>query len=1689
MAGLAAGAFEQCRELTSVTVDEQSEYLSAAEGLLMNKDGTSLLLYPANRSDSYFVVPDSVTDIGSWAFAGNRNLRALYIGSQVTAMGENVFSGANDGLNVIISGSDAAEACAAAEHVTYMTDSQQFSYETVDNGLKITGYNGTGPIIFIPSNIEGFPVYEVSNITSQSVKTIIVGSGIEIIGADAFLGCPLAERVVLPGSVREIKEGAFANLVYLSDVTLGSVERIGGHAFSGCESLHSLALPDTLTAIGDYAFFQTGLETLYIPAGVTSIGESFVQDCWSLQGIQLDNGNSVLLMEDGLLYNQVTQTLLYAAPGLSGKVSVREGTLRINNWVFDDCNEITEIVLPDSLTEIGEYAFSYCTMLERIGLPDSLKVIGPGAFMRCSLLNNIVLPDALETLGDGAFMHCSSLESLIIPDGITYLSSTFLDCISLHTLVLSENIEWIGGKTFDGCTALQTLNLPAKLANIYDGCKLPPNLKNVTVSPGAIRYRLDDGILYDYETNTIMFVNESVHGAITIRDGVTSIFAGAFQNKKEITSVVLPSGCTDIGERAFAGCGLSEIVIPDSVSFIGYRAFMGSSLASLTINRESIYISSFAFEQCRELTEVHICTDHLVLSEYAFDGCSKLTTVEWPSTVDFYGGECFRNCSSLEAISWPENLTVVGGFEGCSSLRSITLPDSVDTISWNAFNGCSSLTSIVIPAGVTEIGYSAFRGCTGLTSVTLPEGLTTLGEYAFAGTSLTALYIPDGVTEIPDFAFGYLYTLQSVRLPQNLTKIGHFAFAYATSLTNITLPETLIELGDYSFCHNEALLTLTIPGSVKRIGTEAFVDCKALETVNILTGVETVGDSAFWGCTSLTEVTLGNTVAELEDKAFWDCTALRTVNGEGIRFIGEYALANCGELRELTISSALTDIGTYAFKGDKKLVRVSPAADAAGAVLQSVRVIGEGAFYDCLAIPSFDLGNSLETVGDFAFGGTTARSFVFPDSVVSIGIDVFSNNRQITTVRLPANLDMIPQSMFSDASRLESLTIPATVKSIGLQAFYSNWMLGALRLPDGLVSIGSEAFAYSAIILEIPASVVEIADDAFYGAQVEFYTPDGSYACAYAEAHGIPVHKNCTIPSNYFASSAAIAAAVVSETLDDNMTDYQKTEALLDWMLENIAFERYGLLTSSPKPVLLQKRGSNWSWAYAYNALLSAAGIENDLFMPYIIEGESLGDMAQYSVIGGNTPPNMVCIEDEWYFTSLENADREEKIFYFMLDGPSMASRYPKEELMNFTSFEYTYLFQTYGKAIAEELCIDAQAQLDMGTRLFFCPFDPNAIPNGNVIDYIGRYLDAHIRTGANHDEEANILGTYNGFWFSTDLTGVYTEVNLLGCVEYGSVLTQDDVIMEAYLEGIRITGTTQLTSLVPLSDLITEEVQMTDGTFTVKYALAYEGVFTPFLCEYFSTLGPTEFSGTVTCMLKQLTDTFEVEDDTLRISLSDDHAFLWDGKLELKFTPISGNSYAVCQITVDDNPALYENGLRVIELPVEQLSCGSQYQLTVNALGEGCISTAPVFAGTLTGSNHSAMVTSVVLASHQADGMIGSIDCYICGKTLSEPQTIDAAKVLTLPAAMREIAPCAFYGAAMEQVILPSRTTSIGSMAFADCGRLRVVVFNAMNTLIADDAFGELSNIIIVAPSGSDALGFAQAHKMLYYIYETSLN
>ena len=171
-------------------------------------------------------------------------------------------------------------------------------------------------------------------------------------------------------------------------------------------------------------------------------------------------------------------------------------------------------------------------------------------------------------------------------------------------------------------------------------------------------------------------------------------------------------------------------------------------------------------------------------------------------------------------------------FYECTSLTSITIPDSVTSIGIDAFYCCTSLTSITIPDSITSIGNNAFALCSSLTSITIPDSVTSIGNNAFSDcTSLTSITIPDSVTSIGDDAFAYCYSLTSVTIPDSVTSIGNFAFFGCYSLKSITISDSVTSIGNNAFSGCTSLKSIKIPDSVTSIGSYAFSDCTSLTSV------------------------------------------------------------------------------------------------------------------------------------------------------------------------------------------------------------------------------------------------------------------------------------------------------------------------------------------------------------------------------------------------------------------------------------------------------------------------------------------------------------------------------------------------------------------------------------------------------------------------------------------------------------------------------------------------------------------------------------------------------------------------------------------------------------------------------------------------------------------------------------------
>ena len=265
---------------------------------------------------------------------------------------------------------------------------------------------------------------------------------------------------------------------------------------------------------------------------------------------------------------------------------------------------------------------------------------------------------------------------------------------------------------------------------------------------------------------------------------------------------------------------------------------------------------------------------------YKYWGCSSLTSVTIPNSVTSIGEGAFLGCSGLTSVTIPNSVTSIGesAFSGCRGLTSVDIPNSVTTIGASAFSGCSGLTSVDIPNSVESIGNYAFRDCSGLTSVTIPNSVTSIGGYVFSYcSSLTSVIIPNSVKGVEDYIFYGCTGLTSVTIPNSVTYIGANAFYGCSSLTSVDIPNSLKSVGQGAFRYCSGLTSITIPNSVRSLGSYAFDGCSRLTSITIPNSVTIIGKYTFNDCKGLKSITIPNSVTSIEDRAFAKCSGLENV--------------------------------------------------------------------------------------------------------------------------------------------------------------------------------------------------------------------------------------------------------------------------------------------------------------------------------------------------------------------------------------------------------------------------------------------------------------------------------------------------------------------------------------------------------------------------------------------------------------------------------------------------------------------------------------------------------------------------------------------------------------------------------------------------------------------------------------------
>ena len=429
----------------------------------------------------------------------------------------------------------------------------------------------------------------------------------------------------------------------------------------------------------------------------------------------------------------------------------------IGEYAFIPSRKITNVssvFIPATVTSIGGFAFRCCKFLATVTFAEGsqLKSIGVSAFSGTNpahpRFKEIQIPNSVETIGTNAFQNCQDLESITLPASLkTIESSAFSYCLNLSEIKLPTSLKAIQSYVFDGCSSLETV--------FYDGSLA--QWSRINTSNGFLGFSHPSLVMNDYTAQFIPVKDENDPNpppktvTITKYTGtestvilpstinswpVTKIGEDALKDNTTITSVTIPDSVTEIGSNAFADC--------TNLTSVTY----GGDWSNLTIQSGNPAVQDAANEQLFDFEFILNNTAVVVIS---YNGAaadvtipsryqgkpvttighaaffnSAVTSVTIPDSVTSISDEAFINCPKLTNISIPNSVTYIGfsAFSSCTSLKSITLPSSLSFISGALFLGCSQLTTIHIPVSVTSIGNNAFADCPSLMTVTYPGSKT-----------------------------------------------------------------------------------------------------------------------------------------------------------------------------------------------------------------------------------------------------------------------------------------------------------------------------------------------------------------------------------------------------------------------------------------------------------------------------------------------------------------------------------------------------------------------------------------------------------------------------------------------------------------------------------------------------------------------------------------------------------------------------------------------------------------------------------------------------------------------------------------------------------------------------------------------------------------------------------------------------
>lgn len=1082
-----SGAFSACEKLEAILVNDENPVYFSVDGVLFEKNDSAenawiLHTYPAGKQQTEYTFPETVQEVSSYAFSVVRKLEAVTFNNGLQKIGE----------------------CA-------------FEYCT-------------------------------------SVQTITCPASLNEIGGRAFEGCSTLTQVVLNEGLRTIGTSAFENCLKLERMTIPStVVSLGRFVFSYDYALTSVLFADgaQIQNLGQGTFSECGITQITIPASVEFLSPEVFTGCQSLASVTFAANSRLkaipawtfrgaqqlkeIVFEEGSALESIQARAFEYLPNLTYVQLATCGELtNIDNYAFQFCSELGQLVLPEKLDNIGRYAFYGCKQMKELQLPASVSRIGQYAFAYCNPVSiyftSSALPQDLEENWDYGIKgyNCGSAGIQTSADGVwKYMLSSdgTVSIVSYNgtdtSLTLSEidgkAITSIGGGAFQNRSMLECVILPATLKAICNSAfEGTVGLTKIDI-PASVSH-IGSRAFYGSGLEQLTFAQGS---------SLQSIASSAFENTLSLQSVALPAGVKDIQRFAFYKSGLREVVFAkDSVlTAVGDYAFSGTNLAEVSIPDSVLKIGYHCFENDVQLEKVDFPENgSIMLCGYAFYR-TGLKDITLPKSVTYVGEFCFSDCEQLTAITAVEENGSYTSADGvlfnksqtklvtfpAGKTGSYTVPGQTQHLAFGAFEG-AKLQNVAFPSDseLMTIGYRAFYNAAGLERVRLPACVQSVDFYAFANcTNLSEVVVPNDscMSGIYQGAFYHCAGLREISIPDTVREIGDNAFDGCESLSVVKIAETsgLIAIGDQAFAHTN-ISAFAFPAGLLDVGQEAF-SYTALDTFALPASVEYVGPGVLKGTTptKLTLSFLGYAPGDYETatlvytfdrpgadpsvlpdtlksvhvlncpilyaSAFEGADTLECVTLETPTVIAGRAFSHCKALREVHTGGKVTYVGIYAFYGCENLTTVD--------FLDSMQTADNFAFYECKSLRIAAMP-SLTTVGGETFFYCSFSGDLDLSSVRKLGGEGFRYASGLGKVRLSDNLECIGDSVFSDTD-ITSINIPGTVSAVPENAFHNCHRLTDVDLAEGIVEIGESAFVCCESLREVrfPSTLERIGDSAF----------------------------------------------------------------------------------------------------------------------------------------------------------------------------------------------------------------------------------------------------------------------------------------------------------------------------------------------------------------------------------------------------------------------------------------------------------------------------------------------------------------------------------------------------------------------------------------------------------------------------------